>query len=172
MGENAKRSVEVMGYFLSEVSLENSCRIDYLHLSALYNAKSKQVEAFDNGILRGQMELLKKHVKACHDIWKLVRTEMVPTEHTLDELYRMKMDEQALPPGRRSSASHSPVKRGVARPENMVKKANRRALATLWHEALDLDDMSLLCADVNELKRLIISFSATIASHKPAQLFP
>jgi hypothetical protein len=175
MAANHDKSVEITGHFPSVVShnLDESIRmIDHQHLSALYEAKNTVVNALDNAVLQGQLDLLKQHVDACFHFWKLIRIEMVPSRHTLEELYRMKMDEQALPLGRRSAGSHSPVKRGVARPEKKAKQAYMRALAQLWHEALVLDDVFLLCADLNELKRLMVSYSATIASFKPTQLFP
>lgn len=167
-----KKSVNIMGHFLQEPSEENVSCVDYHHLSALYLAKIKQIEALDNDLLRRQMKLLEQHVKACYEIWELIRIDMVSTKHTIEELYKMKLEEQALPLGRRPVMNHSPVKRGVARPENIVKEANKRALAKVWHGTLEVDDMSLLCVDGNELKRLMVSSSATIPKHKPKQVFP
>jgi hypothetical protein len=141
-------------------------------MSALYLAKVKQVEDYGNDVVKGQLEVLTLHVTSCYSIWDRIRLDMLPKAHSIQELYEMSMSAESIPPGKRIQAPRSPQKRGTARPENIVREAHKRELARLWHEALVLEDVSGLCADNQELRRLTISCSATMPKYKQTQLFP
>jgi cytochrome P450 len=105
-------------------------------------------------------------------VWKIIRNPTSQIKVSIEELYLLKIEGHEVHVDRKSAVNQSPRKRGVARPENAAKEAAKTALAKLWHEALDVDDVSALCVDANELKRLMVSYSATIASVKEEQLFP
>lgn len=172
MNANIGKAQDVMRTFPKEV--ETPDREDFDDLAALYKAKEKQVAAYDTATatLEEQLQLVARHVSTCYDIWVQVRSGMTWKTHAIHDLYVLVMEGQTLPSGSRTTANQSPTKGRVVQPDNLAKAANMRDLAKLWHEGLCLEDVAGLCADMNELRRLLISFSATKPNFIPRQIFP
>lgn len=167
---NSKKAKGIMRTFPKEVA--DPIREDHDHLAALYIAKRKQVLGYGDGtsIFRDQLEILTSHVTACFDIWAQVKVDMMSKRHSIKELYCLRMEGRDLPGG--SRANQSPVKRGTARPETLAKAANMRELARVWHTSLRLEEVSWICTDMEEVKRLMVSCAAVKARWIPKQVFP
>jgi hypothetical protein len=171
MSANAKKAAAIMRFFPKEI---NSNRDDFDHISALYKGKEKQIAGYDNDLCtwQRQLDLLTAHVAACFDIWDQVRVDMVWREHPIMDLYCLRMEGTELPGGSRLvSNNRSPVKRGAARPGNLAKASNMRELARIWHEGLCLEDVSWICVDMNEVKRLMVSCAAAKSRYIPKPIF-
>jgi hypothetical protein len=172
MNANIMKAQQVMRTFPKEV--ETPDRQDFDDLAALYKAKEKQVAIYDNATaaLKEQLQLVARHVSTCYDIWVQVRSGMTWKTHTIQDLYALVVEGQTLPSGSRTNANQSPTKGRVVQSDNLAKAANMRDLAKLWHEGLCPEDVSGLCADTNELRRLMISCSAAKSKWAPKQIFP
>jgi len=172
MNANIDKARDIMGTFPKEV--ENPDRQDFDDLAALYKAKEKQVAMYDNaiGAMKEQLQLVARHVSTCYDIWVQVRSGMTWKTHAIQDLYALVVEGQTLPGGCRTTANQSPTKGRVVQSDNLAKAANMRDLAKLWHEGLCLEAVSGLCADTNELRRLMISCSAAKSRWAPKQVFP
>jgi hypothetical protein len=172
MNANIMKAQHVMRTFPKEA--ETPDRQDFDDLAALYKAKEKQVAIYDTatGALEAQLQLVARHVSTCYDIWVLVRSGMTWKTQSIQDLYVMGMEGRPITGGSRTNANQSPTKGRVVQSDNLAKAANMRDLARLWHEGLCLDDVAGLCADMNELRRLMISCSAAKSKWAPKQIFP
>jgi len=172
MNANIDKARDIMGTFPKEVEIPD--RQDFDDLAALWKAKEKQITIYDTatGALEKQLQLVTRHVSTCHDIWVQVRSGMTWKTHAIQDLYVMGMEGQPIAGGSRTNANQSPMKGRVVQSDNLAKAANMRDLAKLWHEGLCLEDVSGLCADTNESRRLMISCSAAKSKWAPKQVFP
>jgi len=172
MDANDKKAEGVMGTFLKEVATPD--RQDFDDLAALYRAKEKQIAIYDTaaGPLNYQLQLVARHVSTCYEIWVSVRRGTTWKAYSIRDLYATVMEGGDLPKGSWSFSNQSPKKGRVVQPDTLAKAANMRDLAKLWHEGLCLEDVSGLCADANELRRLMVSCSAAKSKWEPKQIFP
>jgi hypothetical protein len=174
MYANKKKTGVIMRFFPDMYHIEPN-RVDFDHVSALYKEKKKQIARYDNTMSthQRQLDLLTAHVAACYDVWDQARVDMISRKHSIVELYCLRMEGEELPGGSRSlSNDRSPVKRGSARPEKSAKAAKMRELAKIWHEGLCLEDVSWICVDTNEVKRLMVSCAAAKSKPINRPIFP
>jgi len=169
---NEAKAEHVMRTFPKEVRSPD--RQDFDDLAALYKAKEKQIAIYDTAAkpLNYQLDLLDRHVSTCYKIWPLVRANMTWKDHSIRDLYTMGMEGRKIAGGSRRDANQSPTKNRVVQLDTLATNANKRELARIWHEGLSLEDVTGLCVDDNELRRLLISCAATKANFKPRQIFP
>lgn len=106
-----------------------------------------------------ELERLEEHVTVCFEIWELTRCGMLATEKPMHQHYSDRR------------RGHDLARR-VHDSDSSKQRIQMGALASLWHGQLKVEDLSLLCGNHLELRRLMVSCAAHQATHKDKQLFP
>ena len=171
MDANIKKAKHVMRTFPTELPHD---RQDFDDLAALYKAKEKQIAIYDAaaGPLEYQLQLVARHVSTCYKIWGPAKLGTIWKAHSIRDVYAIVMEGGNLPNGSWTNFNQSPKKSRAVQPDTLAKAANMRELARIWHEGLCLEDVAGLCADGNELRRLMVSCSAAKSNWAPKQIFP
>lgn len=150
---------------------------DHAALSKLFAYAKAKARRIEGGDLSSQLGRLERHIKACLDLWDLIRARRLARSSDIRELYDSLVSGRSISTSPRKQPG-TPTRKAKAKAEetesDLVMHTLSRQLAEVWHTRLGTSDVPELCHFGNEtsLRKMKISCAAEMVRTKSRQLFP